>query len=152
MICVRHNPVLLITPSGCIGVSEASHTTDPWLAVRAETVGEALRQVRLHRPSVLVLDISMLSYGCSACDQALRVISEMRRRIPGLSIAVLGASEDRSMELAARRRGVTLYLPITGDDGCSEARRFIRALHPRDRPNKTHGPPASGVPPRRIGT
>lgn len=149
MICVRHKPILLITPSDCIDVSsEASHATDPWLTIRAETVGEALRQVRLHRPNVLVLDISMLCFGCSACDQALRVIPEVRRRLPGLTIVVLGAPEDHLMEQAARHRGATIYLPINGGDGRNQARRFIQALHPRDGPNQAHGPPASGVPPR----
>ncbi len=148
MICVPHNPVLLITLSECHDVRDTQCATDPWLAVRAETVGEALRQVRLHRPRVLVMDISMFCYGSSECDTALRMIHELRRRSTGLGIIVLGASEDLSMEQAARRQGATIYLPINGGFGRSEARRYIRALHPRDGPSSAHGPPPSGVPPR----
>jgi DNA-binding NarL/FixJ family response regulator len=148
MICVRHNSVLLITPSGYQDAEEASHATDPWLTVQTDTVGGALRQVRMHRPSALVLDLSRLRLGCEACDLALRVISEVRRRLPGLTIIVLGTSEEKAMEQAVRRQGASIYLPITKGDGRNEARRFIQALQPRDGPNKAHGPPASGVPPR----
>ena len=148
MICVPHNPVLLITPIGDQDIREAEHETDPWLSIRVQTVGEALRHVHQHRPSVLVLDASGLCYGSSAWDTAMRVIREVRCRLSGLSIIVLGASEDHSMEQAARRQGATIYLPVNGGNGRSEARRFIRALHTREGPNNTHGPPASGVPPR----
>jgi DNA-binding NarL/FixJ family response regulator len=148
MICNTHNAILLIAPSNSNDVIKASPATDPWLAVRAGTVGEALRLVRLHRPRVLVMDVSMLSYGCSESDTALRVIHEVRRRLSRLSIIVLGASEDSSMEQAARSRGATIYLPINEDDGHNEARRFIKALHARDGPKKTRGSPTSGVPPR----
>jgi len=148
MICVPHNPVLLITPLGEEGLRETKHATDPWLSVRAQTVGEAMRHVHLHRPSVLVVDVSMLCCGSGACDTAMGVIREVRRRLPGLSIIVLGDCGDPTMERAARRQGATIYLPINGGQGRSEARKYIRALHPRDGPSNTHGPSASGVPPR----
>ncbi len=152
MICVPYNPVLLVTPTGGQDISETGNATDPWLSVRAKTVGEALRHVRQHQPRVLVVNVSTLSYGSSACDTAMRVIHEVRRRLSGVSIIVLGASEDPSMEQAARRQGATIYLTVSGGNGLNEARRYIRALHPRDGPVNAHGPPHSGVPPRRSGS
>jgi len=148
MICIPHNPVLLILPAGEQVGSEMGNATEPWLTVRAGTVGDALRHIHRHRPGVLVMDVSTLCYGSGACDTAMRVIHEVRRRVSGLSIIVLGDCEDPKMEQAARCRGASVYLPVNGGNGRREARRYIRALHPRDGPSRAHGPPASGVPPR----
>lgn len=148
MICVPHNPVLLITTSCGHDASDVGSANDSWLSVRAETVGEALRHVHQHRPSYLVLDVSTLCVGSGACDTAMRVIQETRRRVSGLTIIVLGAPGDLPMEQAARRQGATVYLAVNGGSGINEARRYIRAIHPRDGPTAAHGPPASGVPPR----
>ncbi len=148
MICVPHNPVLLITPADGRDASEAGQANEPWLVARVQSVGDALRQVRMHRPRVLVLDISMLRDRCSEIDTSLRIIYEVRRRVPKLPIVVFGVADDPSIEQAVRRQGVTVYLPISDDIGHIEARRHIQRLHPRDGPNHSHDPPRSGVPPR----
>jgi hypothetical protein len=148
MICVHLNSVLLITPGGVEDFDQPNHAPDPWMRIEAQTVGDALRQVRFHKPNVLVFDLSKQRTGSVGFDRMLPVISEVRSRISGTSIVVLGASEDPEMESAVRRRGVTAYLTISGGDGRDDARRVIQVLHSRDGPNKAHGPPHSGVPPR----
>jgi DNA-binding NarL/FixJ family response regulator len=148
MICVPHNPVLLISPADGIDAGETGHANEPWLCVRVESVGDALRQVRLHKPRVLVLDLSTFGGRGSEIDTSLRMIYEVRRRVPKLPIVVFGAGDDASMEEAVRSQGVTVYLPVSDEVGHREARRHIQRMHPRDGPNHAHGPPASGVPPR----
>ena len=148
MICVHDHPVLLITPTGCIQAIEAAYAEERWLVVRIDSVGDALRQVRKVRPDVLVLDISMYACGSAEIDLALRVIHEVRRRVPGQTIVVLGAGDDSAMEQAARTQGATLYLAINGTTGRDAARRYIQSVQVRDGPANAHGPPPSGVPPR----
>lgn len=148
MICVHLHSVLLITPEESEEAHERMHEAGPWMAVQARTVGEALRQVRFYSPSVLVFDLSMLQSGSDKSDRALQVISAVRHRSPGLSIIVLGPSEDPAMEPAVRREGASVYLPVREGYDRSDIRRVIQAVHSRAGPNKTHGPPHSGVPPR----
>ncbi len=148
MICVHDHPVLLITPTGCIQAIEAAYAAEQWLVVQIDSVGDALRQVRRVRPELLVLDISMYTCGSAQIDMSLRVIHEVRRRVPGQTIVVLGAGEDPAMEQSARAQGATLYLAIDGNEQRHVARRYIHSLQVRDGPTSAHGPP-SGVPPRR---
>lgn len=148
MICVHDHPVLLITPTGCIQAIEAAYADEKWLVVQIDSVGEALRQVRRVGPELLVLDISMYTCGTPEIDMALRVIHEVRRRVPGQTILVLGAGEDPAIEQSARAQGASLYLAINGNDQRHDARQYIHSLQVRDGPASAHGPPHSGVPPR----
>ena len=148
MICVHLHSVLLITPEEDEAAHERIHEAGPWMAVQARTVGEALRQVRFYSPSVLVFDLSMLHSGSEQSDRALQVISAVRRRSPGLSIVVLGPSQDPLMEPAVRREGASVYLPVCEGHNRGDIERVIHVVHSRAGPNKTHGPPRSGVPPR----
>lgn len=148
MICVHPNSVLLITPVDGEEADERMHAAGPWMAVQARTVGEALRQVRFYSPSVLVFDLSMLRCGSEMSDHALQVISAVRRRSPGLSIVVLGPSEDPVMEPAVRREGASVYLPVCEGHDRTDVQRIIQVLHTRAGPARAHGPPHSGVPPR----
>lgn len=148
MICVHDHPVLLITPTGCIQAIQAAYAEERWLVVKIDSVGDALRQVRKVKPEVLVLDISMYACGSTEIDMALRVVHEVRRRISGQTIVVLGAGDDAAMEQAARTQGATLYLAISGATERDVACRHIQSLQVRDGPTNAHGPPRSGVPPR----
>lgn len=148
MICVHDHPVLLITPTGCIQAIQVAYAEERWMVVQIDSVGEALRHVRKVKPDVLVLDISMYTCGSAEIDMALRVVHEVRRRVSGQTIVVLGAGDDTAMEQAARAQGATLYLTINGTTERDVARRYIQSLQVRDGPANAHGPPQSGVPPR----
>ena len=148
MICVHDHPVLLITPTGCIQSIQAAYAEERWLVLKIESVGDALRQVRKVKPDVLVLDISMYACGSEEIDLALRVVHEVRRRISGQTIVVLGTGDDAAMEQAARSHGATIYLNVNGAPERDVARRYIQSLQVRDGPANAHGPPHSGVPPR----
>lgn len=148
MICVHINSVLLVTLTESDRDKERILTAGPWIAVQAQAIGEVLRQVRFYRPGVVVFDLSMLCCGGEKCDRALQVISAVRQRSPGLSIVVLGPSEDPAMEPAARREGASVYLPVSDGHDRGDVHRIVQVLRNRAGPNKTHGPPASGVPPR----
>ena len=148
MICVHLHSVLLITPVEADEAHERLGAAGPWMAVQARTVGEALRQVCFYSPSVLIFDLSMLRRTSEESDRALQVISAVRRRSPGLSIVVLGPADDPSMEPVVRREGASIYLPVCEGHDRGDIQRVIHAVHARAGPNKTHGPPRSGVPPR----
>ncbi len=148
MICVHLHSVLLITPEGVDGSDHAGSTHDTWHRIETKTVGDALRQVRFHKPSILVFDLSKQCTEDVGFELMLRVMTEVRNRIPSTSIVVLGAVEDPAMEPAVRRHGATVYLPISHGRGRSDTRQIIQTLYARHGPGRAHGPPASGVPPR----
>jgi len=149
MICFNLNSVLLITPDDGVGQELPDQNPhEPWMRIEAQTIGEALRQVRFHKPEVLVIDLSEQQTGGADFHHMLRVMTEVRTRIPNTSIVVLGAAEDPAMEPAVRRQGATVYLPISRERGRGDAREIIQALYARHGPTRVHGPPASGVPPR----
>lgn len=150
MICVHHNSVLLITPFNRDEIDATENANDAWLNIQTDTVGGAMRQVLLHKPSVLVIDISTpgIRIVSEACVLAMRVITGVRRRHPKLPVVVLGPAGVHAIEQISREHGATIYLPIAGGEGMNEARRLVEVLHPREGPHKAHGPPTSGVPPR----
>lgn len=148
MICVHLHSVLLITLTEDDHDKERIFSAGPWIAVESQAIGEVLRQVRFYRPRVVVFDLSMLFYGSDQSDRALQVISAVRNRTPGISIVVLGPCEDPAMEPAVRREGASVYLPVTEGHDRGDVHRIVQVLRDRAGPNRTHGPPASGVPPR----
>src|SRR5512144_695002 len=70
-------------------------------ASRAE---DAFRQTRCHRPSVLMLDLSMPG------RPSLEVIPEIRHAVPDTAIVVLTMHEDPALARAALRAGAAGYV------------------------------------------
>lgn len=141
MICKRHIPILILLPEE----GEVNHrdtlSGDCIRTVLSDgSVPEALRLVRMHRPVVLVLDLSQPGEP-SGCGSMMKVISVIRRREPGLPVVVLGPLANTSIEKDARCLGVTAYLSIE-TPGCYErADRLIESLRPGAGPGQPHAPP-----------
>jgi len=146
MICQRQTPILLITPNHCLsgGVSESISGDTRWLTYRAAKIGEVLRSLRMHRPDVLVLDVSKPHATPLDHVEVFRLIPAVRSRVPRMPIVVLSASQDQTVERSARELGATAFLPIDSADSRARARRFIESLHPREGLVQTHGPPQYG--------
>lgn len=141
MICKRHIPILTLVPGG----GEANHTASQSgersrAMLPVGSALEALRLVRMHRPTVLVLDLSQPGES-SGCGGMMKVISVIRRREPGLPVVVLGPLANTSIEKDARCLGVTAYLSIETPACYQRADRLIELLRPRDGPCQPHAPP-----------
>ncbi len=149
MICIQLNSVLLITPRDESNQGQPEQTGDTsWMRIETQTVGDALRQVRFYKPSVLVFDLTGEEVATEDLHRMLRVMSSVRTRVPSTSIVVLGTGEDEKLEQAARRNGAAVYLPISSEGGRGEVSEIIQSLYARPGPNAAHAPPRSGVPPR----
>jgi len=141
MICKRHIPILTLVPDG----GEMDHASTP-TGDRQRTLSpigsarEALRLVRMHRPAVLVMDLSRASE-LDGCGGMMGVISVIRQREPGLPVVVLGPIANPSIEQDARCMGVTAYLSIETSACYDRADRLIESLHSRDGPALPHAPP-----------
>lgn len=142
MICTRHIPILTLVPDGH-GENDvvALYENQKRCEVPVGSVPEALRLVRLHRPGVLVLDLTAPPSGRSAHANILGVIQAVRRRVPRLPVVVLGPVADPDIEQDARCMGATVYLNIETPKCYERADRLIESLRPRDGSDKPHAPP-----------
>ena len=149
MICIQLNSVLLITQADVSYLGQQDEVAgESWMRIETRTVGDALKQVRFHKPNVLVFDLTGHDTPAEDFHRMLRVMSAVRSRIPSTSIVVLGTGRDTGMEKAVRRHGAAVYLPISAQEGRSEVNQIIQSLYARPGPASAHGPPHSGVPPR----
>ena len=141
MICIHLNDVLLITPNERL-VSHGSRDDQPaWLRIEPGNIGNTLRQVRHHRPKVLVFDLTTQCTDEPIFLLMLDMINAIHGRVPGIKIAVLGAHEQPAMEILVRQQGVTVYIPLSDSQRPNDARDIIQALYSRHGPNRAHSPP-----------
>ena len=136
--------ILLVTPNGFMAGQPAESLTGEtrWVVLRVDSVGEALKQLRLRRPEVLVVDVSCPLEKCTDYAQALRLVPEARRRSPGLPIVVLG-SEQTQAERTARGMGASVYLPLSKEHKGARLRQCIESIYTRAGPTQAHSPPGA---------
>jgi two-component system, NarL family, response regulator NreC len=122
--------------------------SEPGFAVVAEagTAHDALRYVRAHRPSVLVLDLNMPG------RPSLEAIPEILAASPGTGIVVLTMQEDPAFAREALRAGALGYvLKEAADEELLQAVRLAAAgdtyLNPRLGARLAAAPPEPTGPP-----
>jgi two-component system response regulator NreC len=122
---------------------------EPGVEVVAEaaTADDALRYVRAHRPSVLVLDLRM-----PGGRPSLDVVPEIRQASPRTGIVVLTMQEDPSFARRALRAGALAYvLKEAADEELLEAVRLAAVgesyLNPRLGARLAATPPETAGPP-----
>jgi len=116
------------------------------VVAEAATADDALRYVRAHRPSVLVLDLNMPG------RSSLEVIPEIREAVPQTGVVVLTMQEDPAFAREALRAGALGYvLKEAADEELLQAVRLAAEgqtyLNPRLGARLAAEPPApAGLP------
>jgi len=116
------------------------------VVAEAATAEDALRYVRAHRPSVLVLDLNMPG------RPSLEVLPEVRGAVPGTGVVVLTMQEDPAFAREALRAGALGYvLKEAADEELLQAVRLAAAgetyLNPRLGARLAAEPPVPSGPP-----
>lgn len=116
------------------------------VVAEASTAEDALRYVRAHRPSVLVLDLNMPG------RPSLEVLPEVREVVPQTQVVVLTMQEDPAFAREALRAGAVGYvLKEAADEELLQAVRLAAAgetyLNPRLGARLAAEPPVPAGPP-----
>ncbi|MDP3774034.1 MAG: response regulator transcription factor [Gemmatimonadales bacterium] len=91
------------------------------MVAEAATGDEALALAEVHRPDVVVLDISMPG------GSGLRVVGRLRERVPEARVLILSVHDDTEYVVESVRAGAHGYL--RKDTTPAELREAIRAVH-----------------------
>ena len=105
-----------------------------WPVICLRDPGEALRQVQMSRPSLVLLEVS----NRYLLDEVLVVIELLRRRCPWVAVITCSPEHDARIEQAVRCAGVTAY--AGGGGGFEAAARMVVAVRPQDGPVWAHAP------------
>lgn len=138
--------VMMIVPGG--GIEEGlsvSASRNNWPILEGLSVSQTLREVVIHNPRVVVVQLGRM------LEQAMALIGSLRQLRPGTKIVAAAVVHHELLEQAARIAGVTCYLPAA-DDGATleetvasvaqsaarvEAEQERRVAHRRSRPTRT---------------
>lgn len=141
MICIHLNSVLLVTPDERL-IEHGAHGGQPaWMRIDSGNIADTLRQVRHHRPEVLVFDLTTQRTDEPVFLLMLGMIRGIHDRSPDVKIAALGAHDQPAMEIMVRQQGVTVYIPLSESQRPNDARAIIQAMYSRHGPGHTHSPP-----------
>ncbi|MCW5556996.1 MAG: response regulator transcription factor [Verrucomicrobiae bacterium] len=82
-----------------------------WMVVAAcATAESALREIPLRRPDLVLIDLRLPSRPRQVDNSGLRLIPELRQRLPAARLVVLSVSEDPSDILGAIQEGAAAYI------------------------------------------